>query len=72
MAHSIAHVIEETPNGVRVELDKLYVYPDGHANLVFVDGTNWPMKDEYEAIRILAGQLLRPMQKRARSKAHSR
>jgi hypothetical protein len=28
-----AHLVP-TPNGVRVDLGKLYVYPDGHANLV--------------------------------------
>jgi len=28
-----AHLVP-TPKGVRVDLGKLYVYPDGHANLV--------------------------------------
>lgn len=27
--------IVRTPKGVRVNLGKLYLYPDGHANLVF-------------------------------------
>ena len=27
--------IVDTPNGVRVSLEKLYLYPDGHANLTF-------------------------------------
>ena len=27
--------IVNTPNGVRVSLGKLYLYPDGHANLTF-------------------------------------
>ena len=27
--------ISSTPKGVRVNLGKLYLYPDGHANLVF-------------------------------------
>lgn len=28
-----AHIVP-TPKGVRVDLGKLYMYPDGHANLV--------------------------------------
>lgn len=62
--------IEDTPNGVKVALKGLYVYPDGHANLTFADGTNWPLADEYEVIEYLSARLLRPMQKRARRKAH--
>jgi hypothetical protein len=27
--------IVKTPKGVRVSLDKLYLYPDGHANFTF-------------------------------------
>ena len=27
--------IVKTPKGVKVDLGKLYLYPDGHANLVF-------------------------------------
>jgi hypothetical protein len=61
--------IEDTPSGVKVALKALYVYPDGHANLTFADGTNWPLNDEYELIGYLANALLRPMQKRARQKA---
>jgi prepilin-type processing-associated H-X9-DG protein len=62
--------IEDTPNGVKVSLKGLYVYPDGHANITFADGTNWPLADEYEVIQYVSGALLRPMQKRARRKAN--
>lgn len=62
--------IEDTPNGVKVALKALYVYPDGHANLTFADGTNWPLADEYEVVHWLTGNLLRPMQKQARRKAN--
>jgi hypothetical protein len=61
--------IEDTPSGVKVALKALYVYPDGHSNLTFADGTNWPLADEYELVGYLANELLRPMQKRARRKA---
>lgn len=70
MPVTMEHLIEDTPKGVKVELKTLYVYPDGHANLTFADGTNWPIADEYEMVQLLAGNLLRPMQKRARRKAH--
>jgi hypothetical protein len=70
MAIKVDHLIDETPKGVKIELKTLYVYPDGHANLTFADGTNWPIADEYEMVELLAGSLLRPMQKRARRKAH--
>lgn len=71
MAHSIEHLITDTPKGVKVDLETLYVYPDGHANLTFADGTNWPMADPYEVVQIIAGGLLKPMQKRANVKAHA-
>jgi hypothetical protein len=61
--------IEPTPSGVKVRLKTLYVYPDGHANLTFADGTNWPMADEYETVQWISGKLLRPMQKEAQRKA---
>lgn len=32
-AHDVP--IVKTPKGVRVNLSKLYLYPDGHANLLF-------------------------------------
>src|SRR5678810_592455 len=68
MAHSIDHLIVDTPKGVKIDLKTLYVYPDGHANLTFSDGTNWPVDDEYQLIQLLAGALLRPMKLQARRK----
>jgi hypothetical protein len=42
--------IIKTPKGVRVNIEKLYLYPDGHANLVFgavpdegFEGLNLPL-----------------------------
>ena len=76
MAKSIDHLVEPTPKGVKIDLKTLYVYEDGHANLTFAkrDGeeVNWPMADPYEVVQILAGELLRPMQKRARVEARNR
>jgi hypothetical protein len=62
--------IEDTPNGVKVALKGLYVYPDGHANLTFADGTNWPLADEYEVDGVPVGPPAPPDAKRARRKAH--
>jgi hypothetical protein len=72
MAKPIDHLIRSTPKGVVVDLKRLFVYPDGHAHLTFKDDTNWPMNDPYEVIDIIAGELLRPMHKRARSEARQR
>lgn len=71
MAKSIEHLIIDTPQGVRIDLKSLYVYPDGHANLMFSDGTNWPMADPYQVVTLMANGLLRPMQKRANVKTHT-
>ena len=68
MAVPIDHLIEDTTKGVKIKLDTLYVYPDGHGNLTFADGTNWPMSHPYEIVNIIAGELLTPMQKRANHK----
>jgi hypothetical protein len=57
---------------VVIDLKRLFVYPDGHAHLTFKDDTNWPMNDPYEALEIIAGELLRPMQKRARAEARAK
>jgi len=65
MAHSIDHLIEETPKGSKVELERLYMYPEGNGFLYFKDGTDWPFEDEAQLIQLLAGGLLRPMRKRA-------
>lgn len=59
--------VKPTPQGVKVELDSLYMYPDGHANLVFRDGRNWPLGDQYEVVVGLA-QLLQQMQKAVKRK----
>lgn len=67
MAYSIDHLIRETPKGVVIDLKRLFVYPDGHAHLTFKDDTNWPMNDPYEAVEIIAGDLLRPLQKAAKA-----
>ena len=69
MPKSIAHLIQQTPSGVKVDLKRLYVYPDGHVNLIFGDGTNWPLADAYEVVQLLASDLLRPMQKAANAVA---
>jgi hypothetical protein len=71
MPKSIAHLIQQTPSGVKVDLKRLYVYPDGHANLIFADGTNWPLADPYEVVELFASDLLSPMQKAANSLAVS-
>ena len=44
MASAKDVAIVKTPKGVRVSLGKLYMYPDGHANLKFpaVPGENSP------------------------------
>ena len=72
MAKPIEHLIRSTPKGVVIDLKRLFVYPDGHAHLTFKDDTNWPMNDPYEALEIIAGELLRPMQKRARAEARAK
>jgi hypothetical protein len=69
MAHSIDHLIRDTPKGVVIDLKRLFVYPDGHAHLTFADDTNWPMNDPHEAMAIIAGELFRPMQKKANANA---
>lgn len=72
MAKPIDHLIRSTPKGVVIDLKRLFVYPDGHVHLTFKDDTNWPMSDPYEAIEIISGELLRPMQKRARAEARAK
>jgi hypothetical protein len=65
----IDDLVRETPKGVAVDLKRLFVYPDGHIHLTFADGTNWPANDPYEAIAIISGKLLRPLQQQARAAA---
>lgn len=55
--------IHHTDKGVRVDLGKLYLYPDGHANLTFPPTSgaaeiNVPLADELE----LMSELLRLVQ----------
>jgi hypothetical protein len=51
-----AHIVP-TPRGVRVDLGKLYLYPDGHANLVLpanaaagVNEINMPLNHALDVI----------------------
>ncbi len=59
-----------TESGIRVDLDKLYLYSD-HANITFKDGTNWPLGDDLEAIQAFAG-LLRRMHRELRKASSMR
>jgi hypothetical protein len=68
---SIDRLIQSSGTGVKAKLKDLYVYPDGHANLTFADGTNWPLADQYEVVQGLAG-LLRRMQKAATAQARKK
>jgi len=62
MASSITDAtIEHTPKGVKCKLDALYLYPDGHANITFADGTNVPCELHFDVMIQLA-TLLRLMQ----------
>jgi hypothetical protein len=71
MAASISDVhIHHTPKGVRVDLGKIYVYPDGHANLTFPSTSetaelNLPLIDDLDLISELT-KLLRRMNREAR------
>jgi len=60
--------IVETPKGVKVSLGKLYLYPDGHANLTFdpvpeknFSGLNLPLTNAVDVLHELAG-LVKEMQ----------
>jgi hypothetical protein len=72
MAKPIDHLIRSTPKGVVIDLKRLFVYPDGHAHLTFKDDTNWPLNDPYEVMQAISGELLRPMQKRARAERRAK
>lgn len=61
-------LIQPTPKGVKVEFSTIYIYPDGHANVTFKDGANWPLATPYEVFGELAG-LLGRMYERAKGKA---
>ena len=58
--------IVPTPKGVRASLGKLYLYPDGHANLTFdavpeigFDGLNLPLTNAVDVIEELTGLVKR-------------
>jgi hypothetical protein len=57
-----------TDNGAVTDLKNLYVYPDGHANLTFDDGKNWPCADGMEVVEAIT-YIFREMQREAK-KAH--
>jgi len=57
-----------TDNGAVTDLKSLYVYPDGHANLTFADGKNWPCADGIEVVEAIT-YIFREMQREAK-KAH--
>ena len=66
--------IHHTPNGVRVNLGKLYLYPDGHANLTFPAAPgagkaelNMPPTDELDVVDELL-TLVRRMKHEVRTK----
>jgi hypothetical protein len=59
------YIIRNTNSGVAIDLKTLYVYPDGHANLTFSDGTNLPLADQYEVMECIVG-MLRDAEKQAR------
>ncbi len=49
-----------TATGIKTDLKALYQYEDDgwtHYNLVFADGTNWPLADDLEFIGAIAGLL---------------
>ena len=60
--------IVPTPKGLRVSLDKLYLYPDGHANLTFAavpeagfEGLNLPLTNAVDVLHELTN-LVKKMQ----------
>jgi hypothetical protein len=69
------YIGHSTPKGVKVELKQLYVYPDGHANLVFKDNQeghgNWPMADALEFAEHML-YLYRTLVKQARDEQKER
>jgi hypothetical protein len=73
MAASVNDVhIHHTDRGVRVNLGKLYLYPDGHANLTFPPTSdaaeiNVPLADELELVEQLLS-LVRLMKREARNR----
>jgi hypothetical protein len=54
-----------TPNGVKIPIERIYVYPDGHANVIWAGG-NQPLADSYEVVEFMVKLLRRAQQKAAR------
>jgi hypothetical protein len=66
MASSDDVPIARTKTGVRIKLDKLYLYPDGHANLVFgavpdenFKGLNLPLTNTVDVLQELTSLVKR-------------
>jgi hypothetical protein len=66
MASSYDVPIVPTPKGVRVSLEKLYLYPDGHANLTFApvpevgfSGLNLPLTTAVDVLQELTNLVKR-------------
>jgi hypothetical protein len=62
--------IVPTPKGVKIPFDSIYLYADGHANLVFPGDVNVPCELEYDVVEQLA-TLLRRAQGMALKKARN-
>lgn len=60
--------IKLTDKGAKVELKTLYIYPDGHANLTFKDGRNWPFAEQLQTVEGV-NKLIRMVQDKARKRA---
>lgn len=59
--------IRATEKGSAIDLKTIYVYPDGHANLVFADGANWPFESLDQMLGELRSKLLDEMHEIAQS-----
>jgi hypothetical protein len=57
--------VKLTPKGAKIDLGTLYLYPDGHGNLTFADGRNWPFAEQLQTIEGLL-DLVRMVQDAAR------
>lgn len=55
----IRHLFKTTPKGVKLDLS-IYMYPDGHGNVTFAEGTNWPVADGYQMSAWITNSILVP------------
>jgi len=55
----------ETPNGVKISFERIYIYPDGHANVIWAGG-NQPLADPYEVMEFMSRLFRRAQRKAAR------